>query len=294
MVKAVALLALLAPLGANAHYIFNRLIVNGQSVGGEYAYTRKNSNSYNPAFTNDIVNSNDLRCNKGATAGSTATYTVKAGDKIGFKLFNNELIEHPGPGFVYISKAPSDVKSYDGSGEWTKVMQSGLNNPSSPGVDTAWANWQKDRLEWTIQQSIPAGEYLVRVEHIGLHEGHVGKAQFYIECFQLKIESSGTGKLSPTVKFPGAYKTNDPGIAFNKVSDLYPHIMNHNADHFVVEQPKIVHLPRSRCLQRLSKGWLHRVVGQQCHWRRRRLSKDARMRTIEKDQIFGARHCFTS
>jgi hypothetical protein len=24
---------------------------------------------------------------------------------------------------------------------------------------------------------IPAGEYLVRVEHIGLHEGHVGKAQ---------------------------------------------------------------------------------------------------------------------
>ena len=60
------------------------------------------------------------------------------------------------------------------------------------------------------------GEYLVRVEHIGLHEGHVGKAQFYIECFQLKIESSGTATLGPTVKIPGVYKTNDPGIAFNK------------------------------------------------------------------------------
>jgi hypothetical protein len=57
---------------------------------------------------------------------------------------------------------------------------------------------------------------LVRVEHIGLHEGHVGKAQFYIECFQLKIESSGTGKLGPTVKIPGVYKATDPGIAFNK------------------------------------------------------------------------------
>lgn len=84
--KAVALFALLAPLGANAHYIFNRLIVNGASIGGEYAYVRKNSNSYNPAFTSEIVNSNELRCNKGAQPGNTATYTVKAGDKIGFKV----------------------------------------------------------------------------------------------------------------------------------------------------------------------------------------------------------------
>lgn len=56
----------------------------------------------------------------------------------------------------------------------------------------------------------------MRVEHIGLHEAHVGKAQFYIECFQLKIEGSGGGTLGPTVKFPGAYSKTDPGIAFNK------------------------------------------------------------------------------
>jgi len=214
--KAVAILALLAPLGANAHYIFNRLIVNGAAIGGDYAYTRKNTNSYMPSLPSELFNSPDLRCNKGAKAGNTATYTVKAGDKLGFKLFNNEFIEHPGPGFVYISKAPGSVASYDGSGDWVKVMQSGLNNPSTPGVDTAWASWQKDRLEWTVQKNIPAGEYLVRVEHLGLHEGHVGKTQFYIECFQLKIESSGTGKPGPTVKIPGVYKASDAGIAFNK------------------------------------------------------------------------------
>lgn len=151
IMKAVTLFALLAPLGANAHYIFNRLIVNGASIGGEYAYTRKNSNSYNPAFPSELMNSNDLRCNKGATAGNTATYTVKAGDKIGFKIFNNEFVEHPGPGFVYISKAPNDVKSYDGSGDWVKVMESGLKNPSSPGQDTSWDSWQKDRLEWYVE-----------------------------------------------------------------------------------------------------------------------------------------------
>jgi hypothetical protein len=33
-----ALAALLVPL-TEAHYIFNRLIVNGANVGGEYAYT---------------------------------------------------------------------------------------------------------------------------------------------------------------------------------------------------------------------------------------------------------------
>lgn len=87
---------------------------------------------------------------------------------------------------------------------------------SSPGVDNNWCSWQKDRLEWTIQKNIPPGEYLVRVEHIGLHEGHVGKAQFYIECFQLKIEGPGGGNPGPVAKIPGIYKANDPGIAFNK------------------------------------------------------------------------------
>ncbi|KAF1955814.1 hypothetical protein CC80DRAFT_548884 [Byssothecium circinans] len=219
--KTTALLALLAPLG-NAHYIFNRLIVNGASIGGEYAYTRKNSNTYMPSFPSELMNSNDLRCNKGAKAGSTPTYNVKAGDKLGFKLFNNEFIEHPGPGFVYISKAPGAVKDYDGSGDWTKVYETGLCNPATPGSDGSWCSWQKDRLEWTIQKNVPTGEYLVRVEHIGLHEAHQGKAQFYIECYQLNIESSGTGTLQPTVKFPGAYKASDPGISFNKWGNPKP------------------------------------------------------------------------
>lgn len=108
------------------------------------------------------------------------------------------------------------MNSYDSSGNWVKVMEIGLINPSSPGVDPAWASWQKDRLDWTIQKNIPAGECLVRVEHIGLHEEHVGEAQFYIECYQLKIESSGMGKPGPTVKIPVVYKASDPGIAFDK------------------------------------------------------------------------------
>ncbi|KAG9232263.1 glycoside hydrolase [Amylocarpus encephaloides] len=226
MKKNLSFLAILiAPL-VEGHYIFNRLIVNGKSIGGEYSYTRRNSNSYFPAFTNDVVNSNDMRCNKGAKAGNTATYTVEAGDKIGLKLFNNEFIEHPGPGFVYMSKAPdSGVVNYDGSGDWFKLWESGVCR-GSPGQDGNWCLWQKDRIEFTIPKNIPPAEYLVRVEHIGLHEADRGRAQFYIECYQLKINGPGGGTPAPLVKIPGIYSANDPGIKYNKwTSSPAPYIM---------------------------------------------------------------------
>lgn len=210
--QALALAALGSSVGA--HYIFNILVVNDQAVGGEYDYFRRNTNSYNPAFP-DIVTTEDLRCNVGARAGNTETYEVNTGDKIGFKLFNNEFIEHPGPGFVYMSKAPDSVATYDGSGDWFKVYETGLCG-GSPSNDESWCSWQKDRLEYTIPENVPPGEYLVRVEHIGLHEGFQGRAQFYIECAQLKINGPGGGTPGPLVKIPGVYNADDPGIHYDK------------------------------------------------------------------------------
>lgn len=98
-----------------------------------------------------------------------------------------------------MSKAPGSVDTYDGSGDWFKVYETGLCG-SNPGSDGNWCSWQKDRLEFTIPENIPAGEYLVRAEHIGLHEAFQGRAQFYMECAQLKIEGSGTGTPQPLVQ----------------------------------------------------------------------------------------------
>jgi len=219
--KALSLLALVAPL-VEAHYIFNILYVNGKAIGGEYDYVRKNSNSYNPTFP-DILTSNDLRCNRGAKPISK-TYPVQAGDKVALKIFNRETVEHPGPGFVYMSKAPGKVSEYDGSGDWFKVWESGLCG-GSPGNDGSWCTWQKDRLEFQIPKNIPPGEYLVRFEHIGLHEGHVGKAQLYMECTQLSIEGPGGGTPAPLVKIPGIYKATDPGIRFDKWNNPKTYVM---------------------------------------------------------------------
>jgi hypothetical protein len=52
-------------------------------------------------------------------------------------------------------------------------------------------------------QLAAAGDYLVRVEQIGLHvASSKGGAQFYIACGQIEVTGSGSGSFSPTVKFP--------------------------------------------------------------------------------------------
>ena len=92
--------ALLAAPMVHGHYIFSQLMVNGATVGGDYDYIRKNDNTYMPSFTNDVVNSENLRCNSGALNSPAKTADVKAGDEIGAKIWFNEKIEHPGPGMI--------------------------------------------------------------------------------------------------------------------------------------------------------------------------------------------------
>jgi Auxiliary Activity family 9 (formerly GH61) len=126
-----------------------------------------------------------------------------------------------------MSKAPegTTAATYDGSGDWFKVYETGLCR-NSPGQDAAWCSWQKDRLEFTIPKNIPPGDYLVRVEHIGLHQADRGQAQFYLECTQLTITGEGGGNPQPLVKIPGIYKAEDPGIHYDKwASNPKPYIM---------------------------------------------------------------------
>jgi hypothetical protein len=69
------------------------------------------------------------------------------------------------------------------------------------------------KLTARIPSSLPAGEYLVRVEHIALHKP--GTPQHYIACGQVKLTGGGSGQPRPLVAFPGAYRKSDPGLAYN-------------------------------------------------------------------------------
>ena len=83
------------------------------------------------------------------------------------------------------------------------------------------------QFTFKIPQGTPAGEYLLRFEHIGLHgAGSAGGAQFYISCAHIKVSSGGNGNPSPLASLPGAFSASQPNIQINiyypVVSLLFP------------------------------------------------------------------------
>ncbi|TEB22927.1 hypothetical protein FA13DRAFT_1466304 [Coprinellus micaceus] len=66
----------------------------------------------------------------------------------------------------------------------------------------------------TIPKSVPSGEYLVRMEHIGLHQ--TGHPEVFMSCAQIKVVNGGTGK-PPMVEIPGYLSKDDPSL----IVDIY-------------------------------------------------------------------------
>ncbi|EPS42243.1 hypothetical protein H072_3775 [Dactylellina haptotyla CBS 200.50] len=189
---------------ASAHYIFQTL--NG---GAPYLYFRTNTN-YNSPVTD--LTSTDLRCNVGAlTGGSTSTYTVAAGTKVTLGL--DTAVYHQGPVIFYMGKVPSGAtaQSWDGSGvNWFKFDQRG---PTFSGGTSTWPMSQT--YDVTIPAGIPAGQWLLRAEQIGIHNPYpAGLPQFYVGCLQLQV--TGGGSCSPSYfSIPGHITQDDPGITVN-------------------------------------------------------------------------------
>ncbi|KAJ3535407.1 hypothetical protein NM208_g7143 [Fusarium decemcellulare] len=218
------LAASLVPL-ASAHYSFDVLVVDGiETEPGQYVRLNTRSEKYMPTkFINSFDNvtplSNDFRCNLGASSGSgVGIAEVAAGSGLAMKLSVGATMQHPGPAFVYMSKSPGNVTEYAGDGDWFKIHEEGLCN-SGDITTTAWCTWDKDRISFTVPNGTPAGEYLVRVEHIGLHGAHNGEAEFYYACAQVKVTGNGSGTPGPTVKIPGIYSADDASVNFSIWSD---------------------------------------------------------------------------
>lgn len=91
----------------------------------------------------------------------------------------------------------------------------------------------QDSYTSSIPKCIPDGEYLLRIQQLGIHNpgappqvSHRSLAspsalsiltfvQFYISCAQIKVTNGGSTTPSPTVSIPGAFKANDPGYTAN-------------------------------------------------------------------------------
>jgi len=203
--------AVLAFTGAvSAHYNFPALIADG-TVTTDWEYVRQwtNYNTYQPVTD---VSSLSIRCNlNGATAFAPGIQTIAAGGTVGFTA--NPDIYHPGPLLAYMAKVPSGktAANWDGSGAvWFKIYQ---DEPTFGSQSLTWPSNGDTKVNFQIPASTPSGDYLVRVEHIGLHVAQsTGGAQFYLSCGQITVTGGGSGTPGPLVAFPGAYSATDPGI----------------------------------------------------------------------------------
>ncbi|TDZ36959.1 Endo-beta-1,4-glucanase D [Colletotrichum spinosum] len=201
---------------AAAHYVFPTLIVNGEQTE-RYEFVREAKNSNSPVTD---VTSDGIICNIGGNdadvLAKTKTKEVKAGDELGFIVEND--MGHPGPLAVYLSKAPSGVASYKGDGDWFKIYELTTSDVTDAGLQ--WASYVNNagihNFTFTLPKEVPTGEYLVRAEHVGLHgAGSKGGAQFYIACAQISVTGTETALPTDTVKFPGAYTGEEPGLLIN-------------------------------------------------------------------------------
>ncbi|KAK0451192.1 glycosyl hydrolase family 61-domain-containing protein [Desarmillaria tabescens] len=182
----------------SAHYIWTTLIAGSTTSTGAVRLPQNNS----PVTD---VESTDITCNVNPSP-ATETVSVAAGSTIGFILDNT--IYHQGPAAIYLGKAPSTAASWDGSGaNWFKIAEWGATFDPF-----AFTDYGLSQLTTTLPSDIPAGEYLVRIEQIGLHV--VGAPQWYISCAQISV--TGGGSASPSkVAIPGYVSPDDPGLTVN-------------------------------------------------------------------------------
>jgi hypothetical protein len=214
---------------ATAHYFFDTNIQNGVAQPSwKYVRDFTRPTKYNPIkfSTNpaadirdgSFVDGPDIICNQGAfkSAGKTQVLTVNAGEEVRLKLAVGAKFQHPGPGMVYMAKAPSgSVKEYDGTGaNWFKIFEEGVCGNGDFTSD-AWCTYNRDWVAAKIPKDTPNGEYLMRFEHIGVHRSHVNQPEHYVSCIQVKVQGGGNGTPGPMVQFPGAYKATDPYANFS-------------------------------------------------------------------------------
>jgi cellulase len=87
---------------------------------------------------------------------------------------------------------------------------------------------EKNRRDtFRLPSDIKPGTYVLRTELLALHGNSVAGAanptngrgpQFYTHCFTIDV--TGQGTVEPDgVKFPGAYKRDDPGVKYILFAD---------------------------------------------------------------------------
>ncbi|KZV97643.1 glycoside hydrolase family 61 protein [Exidia glandulosa HHB12029] len=196
---------------ASAHYIWTTLLAGSTTSTAAVRQPLNNSPVTSPT-------SSDFTCNVIGTP-ATQTVNVTAGSTVGFKLDNT--IYHLGPAAIYLGKAPSGTTAaaWNGSGaSWIKIAEWGATYPQGTSGAMSFADYNLGQLTTTLPRTVPNGDYLLRIEQIGLHV--VGAPQWYISCAQITV--TGGGSASPTKVSMPPYSASDPGLTVSIYANPAP------------------------------------------------------------------------
>jgi len=211
---------------ANAHGYIAQFVADGKTYkGGVPAETNPKSAIRSISTINPYKDPKGTGITCGAGAKNAALVApVTAGSKM-----TMQWVAHPGqawphemgPLITYMAKVPAGQtadKFNAAQGDFFKIQQTGQEGKG-------WAVAKQMKLgtnyEVTVPKAIENGDYIMRHEIIALHlADKKGGAEFYTSCYQLRVTGgTGSGAVTPTVKFPGAYSATDPGIFAPKVFD---------------------------------------------------------------------------
>ncbi|TIB77262.1 hypothetical protein E3Q22_03146 [Wallemia mellicola] len=189
---------------ANAHAFLETVTVDGSSYSKTdsdtpiWAWSPDNG----PAATVEDISNPNIACHANAEPATSAA-SVAAGGTVGFGW--GQGLHKWGPFLTYAAKCdlgcdPNSAEFYkigeiniDESGEWPvpKYVDAGQDVPV------------------TLPSSMEDGTYLLRTENINL--GAI-PAEIYAGCVSVKVTGGGSGLSGETVKFPGAYTGEEPGL----------------------------------------------------------------------------------
>jgi hypothetical protein len=217
--------SLFLPSLVSAHGYISEMTIGGKTYEGNNPYSMsphasplRMINAVEPVKLG--VDDENLVCGKGAKAG-TDVAEVKAGSEIKIKWVagdgKGKWIHNKGPVMTYMASCgDTPCSDFDATkAKWFKTEEKGVK----PDGKTWYQGdiYDGQLATTTVPAELAPGNYLLRHELIALHLGsQVGGAEFFINCAQLKVTGSGTGKPSgdELVKIPGLYTPKEPGIFF--------------------------------------------------------------------------------
>ncbi|KAJ7147079.1 glycoside hydrolase family 61 protein G [Mycena crocata] len=224
MAPKASLLSLFLVVGSvSARTVFSAVSVNGVDQGHAVGVRVPVSNS---AITD--LGSGDMICNSNFVQPVSQTIIqVPAGSEVTAE-FHRTSAGYIGPDpadpidptnkgrfntFSYRAALPSATQSNVTGLNWFKIWENGYNPTTHQwGSDILFIN--KGNATFAIPPCLAGGDYLLRVEYIGLEfaTSYPG-AQFFMSCAQISITGTTKGIVAPaTVSIPGMYRSTDPGI----------------------------------------------------------------------------------